>query len=190
MSRGSAGVRYAEVEVSHGDLRAQVVLDLDGGTRQDIFTGSATFDHLLTLMAQYGRLDLGVQVEGDIRIDDHAIADIVGCAIGQAIGQSIKGSEAICRFSDKSIVRESVLVRCGIDADGKGTMSDRVSFIREVIGDLSTQSISEFFRGVCFEGRMSCHFDLSGGDNPNHICEAMFIAFGFCLHEATRILER
>ena len=56
--------RTAETEIT-------LYLNLDGTGKSDIDTGVGFLDHMLTLFASHGRLDLNVKCEGDTYVDDH-----------------------------------------------------------------------------------------------------------------------
>jgi len=189
MSSGTAGVRYAEIFRETKETRIQVVLDLDGGTRQDISTGIPFFDHMLHQLAFHGHFDLGIQAEGDLDIDDHHTVEDVGIVLGQAICEALD-QEPVRRYASNHTPMDEALVLAAVDISGRGVLGFNVPFRREQIGTLSTECIHEFFRALTAHSKITIHLHKIAGENDHHVCEAMFKAFGRALYEATRHTER
>lgn len=190
MSKGTPGVRYAEVYRETAETRIQVVLDIDGGSRRDILTGINFFDHMLEQMAFHGQIDLGVSAEGDIEIDDHHTVEDVGIVLGQAIAQSLSPAEPVQRYGSNTTPMDEALVMVALDLSGRGVLCYDVEFRRERIGDLSTECVREFFRALSSHGNLTVHIRKISGENDHHVCEAIFKGFGRALFEATRKSER
>ncbi len=190
MSKPTSGVRYAEVERESSETRVRVVIDLDGGTRRDVATGIGFLDHMLQLMAFHGQFDLGVSAEGDIYIDDHHTVEDIGIVLGQAFRQAVAASEQIDRYGSNITPMDEALVLCSVDLSGRGLLYSEVPYSRERIGDLSTESIKEFFRAFAQHAGLTLHLRMLAGENNHHICEASFKALGLALRDATRKSER
>lgn len=189
MSKGTPGVRYAEVYRETSETRIQIVLDVDGGTRRDIATGIGFFDHMLHQLAFHGQLDIGVAAEGDLHIDDHHTVEDVGIVLGQALEQALR-SEPIDRYGEKTMPMDEALVLVSLDFSGRGVLVFDVDWKREKIGDLSTECVREFFRALCAHARLTLHIRKIVGENDHHVCEAIFKGFGRALYQATRKSER
>lgn len=189
MSKDTPGIRYAEVERDTNETHVRVVLDLDGGTRSDISTGIAFFDHMLTQMCFHGEIDFGVISEGDIEVDDHHTVEDIGICLGQAINEALH-DEPIKRYASNHTPMDEALVMAAVDVSGRGQLYYDVAFQREKLGGLSTECVREFFRALAAHSGITIHLRKVAGENDHHICEATFKAFGRALHEATRISER
>ena len=189
MNKSTQGIRYGEVDRETTESCVHLVLDLDGGTRRDISTGVAFFDHMLAQFAFHGRLDFGVNAEGDLHVDDHHTVEDVGICLGRAIQQALL-EDPIKRYGSCHTVMDDALVLVAMDISGRGQLFFDVPFKREKIGDLSTECIREFFSAVAANAGISLHVHKVAGDNEHHICEAMFKGFGLSLHQATRVVER
>lgn len=189
MSKGTPGVRYAEVYRETSETRIQVVLDLDGGTRRDITTGIGFFDHMLQQLAFHGQLDIGVAVEGDLHIDDHHTVEDVGLVLGQALNQAVR-AEAMERYGSNHTPMDEALVLTAIDISGRGVLVFDVDWRREKIGELSTENVREFFRALAMHAGITVHIRKIAGENDHHVCEAIFKGFGRALFQATRKSER
>ncbi len=186
----TTGVRYAEAERETSETHVRVVLDLDGGTRRDVATGIGFLDHMLQLLAFHGQFDLGVSAEGDLYIDDHHTVEDIGIVLGQALRQAIAASEQIQRYGSNNTPMDEALVMCAIDISGRAGCYFDVAFTRDRLGDLSTETIREFFRALTHHAAITVHIRKLAGDNDHHVCEACFKALGRALHEATRKIER
>lgn len=190
MSKAAPGVRYAEVDRETKATRVQVVLDLDGGTRRDISTGIHFFDHMLSEMAFHGQFDIGVVAEGDLEVDDHHTAVDVGIVIGRAVVQALEADHGIIRFGSITVPCEEALVEAAIDLLGQGSLHSNLTFQRDRLGGLSTQSVNEFFRAFAINGELTLHIRQLAGENDHHICEAAFKAVGLALRDAIERTDR
>ena len=74
--------RTAETEIT-------LYLNLDGTGKSEIDTGVGFLDHMLTLFASHGRLDLRVKCEGDTYVDDHHTVEDIGICLGQAFAAAL-----------------------------------------------------------------------------------------------------
>jgi imidazoleglycerol-phosphate dehydratase len=190
MSKGAPGVRFAEIDRETKETRVNIVLDLDGGTKQDISTGVGFFDHMLTLMAFHGQLDVGIKAEGDLNVDDHHTVEDVGIVLGKAIRQSLAESEPVVRYADNHTAMDEALVLIAIDMSGRGSLHYEVHFEKHYLGELSTECVEEFFKALAYNSGMNIHIHQIAGHNDHHICEAIFKGVGRALYVATRNSER
>lgn len=190
MSRSAPGVRYAEVERETSETRIRVVLDLDGGTVRDASTGIGIFDHLLAQLAFHGQVDLGISAEGDLEVDDHHIVEDVGIVLGQAIAQALESEGPISRFGSNITPMDDALVMVALDISGRGGLHWDVTFSRERVGELATETLEEFFGALARHSGLTLHIRKVAGHNDHHLCNAVFKGVGLALHEAAKRLER
>ena len=190
MPKPTSGVRYAELYRETAETRIQIVLDLDGGTRQDITTGIGFLDHMLTQVAFHGEIDLGISAEGDLEIDDHHTAEDVGILLGQAFKEALDSEQAIVRYGDHITPMDEALVIVALDISGRGSLFYDVEFKRERIGDLATENIREFLRSFATHAHVTLHVRQLAGDNDHHIAEAIFKGLGRAIHTAICISEK
>ena len=165
-------------------------MDLDGGTRQDITTGIGFFDHMLAQLAFHGYVDLGISVDGDLKVDDHHTVEDVGIVLGQALHLALDSDLGIQRYGNNMTPMDEALVLVAIDISGRGGLFYDVEFKREKIGDLSTENIREFLRAFAAHAHLTLHVRKIAGDNDHHICEAIFKGLGRAIHQATLHKER
>jgi imidazoleglycerol-phosphate dehydratase len=144
---------------------------------------------MLAQLAFHGRIDFGVNAEGDLHVDDHHTVEDVGICLGKAIHQAVL-EDPIARYASNHTVMDDALVLVALDFSGRGALFFDLPFKREKIGDLSTESIKEFFFAVASNAGISLHIRKVAGDNDHHLCEAAFKGFGMALYQATRVVER
>lgn len=190
MSKGAPGVRYAELDRETPEARVQIVLDLDGGSRQDVSTGIGFFDRMLSLMAFQGNLNLGITAEGNLDVDDLHTVEAVGTIFGQAIGQALAESDPIERAADNHTAVDDALVLVAVEVYGHGRVHGSLDLVREHVGELNSQSVLAFFRALSQASGMTIHIRKVAGENDHRICEAAFRGFGRALHDATRRTDR
>ena len=190
MAKSTPGVRYAEVTRESSETRVDVVLDLDGGRRQDVNTGVGFLDHMIQLMAFHGHFDLGLTCEGDLKVDDHHSVEDCGIVMGQALARALSDDHNIARYASNHTVMDESLVLVALDISGRGMLTFNVEWKREKLGDLSTECIREFFRAFSTHSGISVHIHKIAGINDHHVAEAIFKGFGQAIHAATRSTER
>ena len=183
VSKDAPGVRYAEVERESDDNIVRVVLDLDGERQATVDTGVVYFDQLLAAMAFHGKLDLGVSVDGS-GLDGHRTVEEVGVCFGQAIRQAIGEADSIDRFGTCYAPADGALARVVIDISGRPHVVFDASFSVERVGDMSAESIEQFFRAIANHALVTIHIHELEGNNNHHLSEAIFKAFGRALREA------
>lgn len=190
MSKGAPGVRYAELDRETKETKVHLVLDLDGGTRQDIDTGVGFFDHMLTLMAFHGLFDLGVKAEGDLDVDDHHTVEDVGIVLGDAFRKALVESTSLNRYASNHTPMDEALVLVAVDLSGRGHLTYNVELRRNDIGGMSTESVKEFLIAFARHANITVHVHKLAGENDHHIVEAVFKGLGRALHSATRTNDR
>ncbi len=190
MSKAAPGVRFAEVDRETRETNIHVVLDLDGGTKQDISTGIGFFDHMLNLMAFHGQFDVGIEAEGDLHVDDHHTIEDVGICLGRAFREALESSGPIERYASIHLPMEEALVLVALDISGRSGIFFDVEFKREQVGGMATENVKEFFRAFSDNARFTIHVKKISGDNDHHVIEAIFKGLGRVLEQATRKAER
>ena len=161
-----------------------VRLDLDGSGKNLIDTGVGFFDHMLNGFARHGFMDLDARVSGDLEVDDHHTVEDTGIVLGEAIAKALGDKKGIKRFGSCILPMDETLVLVAIDLSGRPYFSYDVSFDSEMIGDMHTEMVREFFYAISYSAAMNLHIKLISGTNSHHIAEAVFKAFGRALDEA------
>lgn len=190
MSKSAPGVRFAEVDRETKETSVHIVLDIDGGTKQDISTGIGFFDHMLHLMAFHGQFDVGIEVEGDLHVDDHHTIEDVGIVLGQAFREALEASGPIERYASCHMVMDEALVLVALDISGRAGIFFDAPLKREAVGGMATENVLEFLRAFVANAGFTLHVRKLAGENDHHIIEAIFKGLGRVLCEATQKTER
>ena len=169
-----SNARVGEVVRRTKETDVTVRLDLDGKGESRISTGIHFFDHMLTLFAKHGLFDLEILCKGDIEVDGHHTVEDVGIALGEALNLALAKKEGISRFGVAYVPMDEALCRVVVDFSGRAYLVCRVDFPAEMIGQLNTELIEEFFRAMAVQARMNLHVEVLYGKNSHHMVEAMF----------------
>ena len=182
--------RKADISRVTGETNVHIAIDLDGTGKADIHTGIGFFDHMLNSFARHGLFDLTVDVKGDLEVDSHHTIEDTGIVLGQAIRQAVGDKKGIRRFGDCMLPMDETLMLCALDLSGRPYYVSDAVFSAPMIGELDTETISEFFYAVSYSAAMNLHFKVLSGTNSHHICEAMFKAFAKALDMAVSVDPR
>src|SRR5699024_3373144 len=95
-------MRNASVKRETKETKVDLKLKIDGEGDSEINTGVGFFDHMLTLTAKHGLLELNINCNGDIEVDQHHSVEDVGIAFGQAVNEALGNKEGINRYATVS----------------------------------------------------------------------------------------
>ena len=182
--------REASVERNTKETEIKLKINLDGTGYSDIETGVGFFNHMLDGFTRHGLFDLSVRVHGDLQVDDHHTIEDTGIVLGTALKEAIGDKKGIKRYGSCILPMDEALVLCAVDLSGRPYYVSDASFSAPMIGDLDTETISEFFYAVSYSAAINLHFKVFSGSNSHHICEAMFKAFAKALDAAVAVDPR
>lgn len=182
--------RWAEIERNTKETKIKIALELDGTGKAELHSGIGFFDHMLDGFARHGLFDLTVDVDGDLDVDCHHTVEDTGIVLGNAIREAVGDKKGIRRYGSCILPMDEALVLCAVDLSGRPYYVSDASFSAPMIGDLDTETISEFFYAVSYSAAINLHFKVFSGSNSHHICEAMFKAFAKALDAAVAVDPR
>ncbi|MEW6195996.1 MAG: imidazoleglycerol-phosphate dehydratase HisB [Bacteroidota bacterium] len=166
----------------------KIIINLDGSGKNRIKTGVGFFDHMLEQFAKHSNIDLQISVKGDLHVDEHHTVEDVGIVLGEAIDKSLGDRKGIERFG-YMLPMDDALALCAVDLGGRSYLVFSCKFKREKIGDLPTELIKEFFRGLSNGMRANIHLKAKG-ENDHHKAEALFKTFAKALNSALKYDSR
>jgi len=175
--------RQGTIERNTKETQIKVVLSLDGGAA-DIATGIGFFDHMLAQVAKHGNIGLSVSAKGDLDVDCHHTVEDVGIALGLALREALGDFTGVNRYGSAVVPMDEALATCAIDCCNRANAAVDDPFTTEMIGDLATEMIGEFFKALAANAGINVHILVHRGKNNHHIAEAMFKSFGRALKEA------
>lgn len=182
-------MRASTVERKTKETDIFVELNIDGTGQADISTGIGFFDHMLTLMAFHGRLDLKIRCQGDLEVDSHHTVEDIGLALGQAFLEALSDKKGIKRYANAYIPMDESLARVVIDISNRPYLVYKVDLKKDYLGQMDTQNFEEFFRAFAMASRVTLHVEVLYGNNDHHKIEAVFKALGRVLSEASEITD-
>lgn len=192
--------RRAKIQRVTNETRISVELEIDGSGKASVKTKIPFLDHMLTLFAKHGVVDLRLRAAGDLEVDAHHTVEDCGIALGQAFAQALGDKKGIRRYGtgfdprnpltgEAYIPMDECLARCVVDFSGRPYLVwrglDKFAYKRLDASEKKQDSSTafrfglarEFFQAFANEARCNLHLELLYGDEPHHIVEALFKAF-------------
>jgi imidazoleglycerol-phosphate dehydratase len=182
--------RKAEVKRKTKETEVSLKLDLDGSGRHSIETGIPFFDHMLSLTAYHGRLDLTLKAKGDIGVDGHHTVEDVGICLGDGIRKALGEGRGIQRYGMAMIPMDETLVSVVVDFSMRPCLVFQMKLRRAKIGTFDLELVEEFLKALCNHCKITLHVNLLYGKNSHHMVEAVFKGMGRALREAVSLDPR
>jgi len=182
--------RISSVERKTHETDVQITLNLDGGENRDIQTGIPFFDHMLTLFAVHGFLDLSVKAAGDIEVDFHHTVEDVGIVLGDTLDQALGDRIGIARYGHAVTPMDETLTDVAVDLSKRPFLVFNVPDVNGWTCGLTPSLTREFFRSFVNHGGLNLHVNVRYGENDHHIIESVFKAAGRAIHQAAALDPR
>jgi len=177
--------RKASIHRKTKETEIRLELNLDGAGISEVRTGIPFMDHMLTLMAAHGFIDLNVRATGDTEIDDHHTVEDLGICLGKAIRDALGKKEGIRRYGLAIVPMDEALARIALDISNRPFLAYRVALKESKTGSFDVNLVREFFRALVVHSGITLHVDLVSGDDPHHVAESLFKSFARALDQAT-----
>ena len=169
MSTPKDSTRSATIDRKTSETAISLKLNLDGEGISQINTGIPFFDHMLTLFARHGLVDLKVEAKGDIDVDYHHTVEDVGLALGAALSQALGDKAGIRRYGSAYVPMDEALARVVVDCSGRPFLA---------------YEVEEFLRALSVQAGLTLHVSILAGRDAHHMAEAVFKALGRALDVA------
>jgi imidazoleglycerol-phosphate dehydratase len=166
--------RKANIERRTAETEIQLELELDGTGQAQVRTGVGFLDHMLTLFAKHGALDLRVAARGDLHVDQHHTVEDVGICLGQALRQALGDKAGIGRYGHFTLPMEETLVTTALDLSGRYFLVFQAEFPTPKIGEFDSELVEDFWQAAAANALCNLHILLHHGRNSHHISEAIF----------------
>jgi histidinol-phosphate aminotransferase len=178
--------RSALVLRTTGETALRVALDLDGRGRARIATGVGFLDHLLTLFAFHGGLDLDLLAGGDLDVDEHHTVEDVLAALGDAVGGALDGRAGVARYGSATVPMDEARATAAVDLVRRPHAEVALAFRGERVGGLAVTLLPHALERFAIQAGLTLHVDAAGQDD-HHVAEAAFKALGRALREACSV---
>ena len=179
--------RRADIDRTTAETRIHLELGLDGTGAGERRTGVGFLDHMLDLLARHGRLDLVVDVTGDLQTGAHHTVEDTGLALGRALDEALGDRSGITRYGHAVVPMDEARALCAIDISGRPLLVFGADLPPGATGGMDHELVDEFFRAVASTARMTLHLEVQRGTNAHHMIEALFKAFAHALRQAVAI---
>ncbi len=182
--------RKAEVARKTKETDIALKLDLDGSGKHSIRTGIPFFDHMLSLLAHHGGMDLSLKAKGDLGVDFHHTVEDVGICLGDGIRKALGDAKGIQRYGAASVPMDETLASVTLDYSMRPYLVFNMKLKRSRIGSFELELVEEFFKALTNHAKMTVHVNLLYGKNSHHMVEAVFKGFGRALRGAVSLDPR
>jgi len=179
--------RTASIERKTGETDVRLWLSLEGTGEGARSTGVGFLDHMLDLLARHGRLDLDVEVSGDLDTGAHHTAEDTGIVLGQALDEALGDRSGIVRYGAATVPMDEARASCTIDISGRPLTVFEAELPPGATGGFEHELTEEFFRAVANSAKLTLHLQVEAGSNAHHMIEAAFKAFARALRQAVEI---
>ncbi len=182
--------RKAIINRKTNETNISISLNIDGvGKREtDIPVGFLT--HMLDLFAKHGLFDLNVKAKGDTYIDEHHTVEDIGIVLGEAFAKALGEKKGIKRYGFFILPMDEALATVAIDFAGRYSFRFECPFVREKVGDLSTELIKHFWDAFAQNAKINLYIKVENGENEHHKIEAIFKATARAIRMACEIDEK
>ena len=170
-------MRSAKIERKTFETQVELEINLEGTGVATIATGVGFLDHMLTLFAKHGFVDLQIKVLGDLEVDSHHTVEDCGIVLGQAIKKALGNKEGIHRYGSCLLPMDEALAQVALDFSGRPFLVWKADIPRTMLGNMESEMVEEFFRAVAMESGLTLHIRILEGKNTHHMVEAIFKAF-------------
>ncbi len=178
------GARTVTHNRNTNETNIRIELNLDGSGKSGIHTGLGFFDHMLDQVARHGKLDLVVDVDGDLHIDEHHTIEDTGIALGEAFAKLLTDKRGLERYGF-ALPMDEAEAKVLIDFGGRNWIVWDAEFKREKIGEMPTEMFFHFFKS--FSDAAKCNLNIQcKGENEHHKIEAIFKAFAKAIRMAVK----
>jgi imidazoleglycerol-phosphate dehydratase len=179
--------RTASIERKTAETDVTLTLTLDGSGAGVRATGVGFLDHMLDLLARHGRVDLDVNVSGDLQTGAHHTAEDTAIVLGQALDRALGDRAGIVRYGSATVPMDEARASCAIDISGRPFTLFEADLPPGSTGGFEHELTEEFFRALANAAKLTLHLRVEAGSNAHHMIEAAFKAFARALRQAVSI---
>lgn len=168
---------------------AEVVLD--GGPRREgvIDTGLAFFDHMLETIAWNACLNLDIHFSHKRYRLTHVITEDIGLTVGHAVARLVQERlpDGINGAGSGTMAIDEAIALALISFEGRANTFYDISTPAgrlERVEDMLCADLYAFFDGLAQGARATIHLRSLQANDPHHLWESVFRAFGVALRTA------
>ena len=145
-------------------------------------TGVPVLDHLVTVLARYGRFDLALEVAPGSGAAEVATA---GAALGDALAGVLR-APGVRGYGAASLPAEEALAHVALEIADEPRLVSNVDLSEARIGGAARDVVATFLEQVAGTAGLTLHIRVIEGADAQHVLEAMFKTLGVALGRACR----
>ena len=180
-------MRTVEILRTTKETDIALKLNLDGKGESNVNSGVGFLDHMLTLFARHGRLDLELTCKGDTEVDFHHTTEDIGICLGLAFKQALGDKRGIVRYGDTILPMDEALILSAVDISGRSYLNLDLRLRAKRVGNFDTELVEEFFTAFTSNAGINLHVKQLEGRNTHHIIEGTFKSVARSLKQAVAI---
>ncbi len=180
-------MRTATINRQTAETDIKLTLCVDGTGKSNVNTGCGFLDHMLTLFAKHGRVDLDVTCKGDVQVDYHHTVEDVGIALGQAFKSAIGDKKGMVRYGDTVLPMDEALILSAIDFSGRCYLGFDLHIPAKRVGGFDTELVKEFWYAFVRNAECTLHIKQLAGRNSHHIIEGAYKSVARTVKQAVAI---
>ena len=180
-------MRKSKIKRKTTETNIDMQLNIDGKGKYNVKTSINFLDHMLELFTRFGGFDLTIKANGDLKVDQHHLVEDIGIALGESFKKAHGSKKGIQRSGYFVMPMDESLAIFAIDVSGRPYLKYEAEFKENLIGDLKSELVEDFFQGFTNNLGVTIHILQPYGRTDHHKCEAIFKAFGKALDMATAI---
>src|SRR5256886_13956394 len=177
-------MRKASLRRATTETDILVRLNLDGRGRAKISTGIPFLDHMLTLVARHGAMDLELTARGDLDVDQHHTVEELGIPVGEAVRKALGSKRGILRAGYFLMPMDETLAAAAVDLGGRPCCVVKAKIAARRVGDFQVELVEDFFQGFSQAAKANVHLRALYGRSSHHQVVGVFKAFARALRFA------
>ena len=183
--------RKAQIIRKTKETDITVSLNLDGQGAYDIQTSIPFLDHMLSLFAKHGLIDLKIKAKGDIEIDYHHTVEDIGICLGDTLKKALGNKKGIKRYGNVTVPMDEAIASVTLDISERPYLVYKVILPKKSkIKNFDADLVEDFLQAFVSRSGVTLHVAVPYGRNIHHIIEAIFKALGRALSQAVRVDPR
>lgn len=167
-------MRTASQKRDTAETKINLSLNIDGSGKNQIDTGIAFFDHMLTLFSRHGLINLEVKVDGDVEVDFHHTVEDTGIVIGECLREALGDKKGITRYGHAYLPMDETLSRVVVDLSNRPHLEFKFPPGTPDAQNFPFSLVEEFFRAIACNLRANIHAEVLYGRDGHHIAESLF----------------
>ncbi len=179
-------MRQVEKKRKTNETDINIKLNLDGNGVGKIKTPIRFFNHMLDQVVLRSGIDLEIEANS-LDGNQHHLVEDVGITLGKSILEALGDKRGINRYGSVILPMDEALSLVAIDFSGRAFSKINVGIKQYKTSDFETILLPHFFQSFVSSSLSTIHIKMIEGQDPHHIIESIFKAFGEALKIAVKI---